>query len=468
MGKPITQPSKGCRDFLPPEVKKREYVIGVIREIFEAHGFEPLQTPALERLDTLLGKYGEEGDQLIFKVLLRGQPLVEGIRAAAEHLQKPGALVSGRSGETAPGAETLLADMGLRYDQTAPLARVYAGYAGKLPQIFKCYQIQPVWRADTPGKGRFREFYQCDVDVMGSSSKLTEAELTGAASECLLKLGFQDFAVRLNHRGLLRALMRSAAVSPAQENAAITAVDKLDKIGAEGVAAELAAHGIAAETSCALIASITQEMTLDRAESLVAQFEIGAGAISELRSVLQLAEATRAAGRIRFDPTLARGLDYYTGCIFEIVSPGIASSLGGGGRYDDLIGMFSHKSAPACGISLGLERILAVMEERGLFPASLGNLDAVLAFVDEADQRAALSLAGILRAEGFRVDLRPQPVSPGKLRKYADERRVSFAVWLESGALDCASIWRRDDGKTAAELNFEKVIEFMRDHAARK
>src|SRR5688572_5605480 len=188
MAKASAQPAKGTRDFLPVDVRRRAYVTGIIRAVFERYGFEPLETPALERLDALLGKYGEEGDQLLFKVLLRGQPLVEGIRGAAAHVAEPGRLVHSRSGMTAPGAEPLLSDLGLRYDLTVPLARVYAAHQGALPAVFKRYQIQPVWRADTPGKGRYREFFQCDVDVVGSASLLVEGDVLGAAAESMRKL----------------------------------------------------------------------------------------------------------------------------------------------------------------------------------------------------------------------------------------------------------------------------------------
>src|SRR5262245_60270959 len=204
MAKVSAQPPKGTRDYLPSVLRQRQYATSIIRQVYESHGFEPLETPALERLDALAGKYGEEGDQLMFKVLLRGQPLVQGIEQAAAHLQQPGAVIEGRSGKTAPGAASLLADLGLRYDLTVPLARAYAANQAVLPPVFKRYQIQPVWRADTPGKGRYREFYQCDLDVVGSTSMLVEAEVAGAAVECLERLGFKDFWLRTNHRGVLR------------------------------------------------------------------------------------------------------------------------------------------------------------------------------------------------------------------------------------------------------------------------
>ncbi|HEX2679110.1 MAG TPA: ATP phosphoribosyltransferase regulatory subunit, partial [Polyangiales bacterium] len=360
MAKAVTSPAKGSRDFLPRDVRRRMYVTGVIREVFQSHGFAPLETPAMERLDTLMGKYGEEGDQLLFKILMRGEPLVGAIRNAHTFLAEPGALVRGRSGETAPRAEPLLADLGLRYDLTVPLARVVAEYQGKLPPVFKRYQIQPVWRADTPGKARFREFYQCDVDVVGSTSKVVEAEVLGAAAECLTRLGFRDFKLRINHRGLLRAIVEHAGIDAALETEAIVAIDKLDKIGVEGVERELAGRGVAAESAKQLLTIIAEAGELASLRKVLAGSARGQGAIDEIETVFDFASVTAARPHLTFDVALARGLGYYTGCIFEIAVAGVPGSLGGGGRYDGLIGMFLNKEVPACGLSLGLERILVL------------------------------------------------------------------------------------------------------------
>src|SRR5262249_41313748 len=219
-----TQPARGMRDFLPADVRKREHVIGVIKSVYERYGFEPLETPAVENIETLMGKYGEEGNQLIFKILKRG-----------EHE---------RTGE---------ADLALRYDLTVPLARVVAQYQNELPKFFKRYQIQPVWRADRPARGRFREFYQCDVDVLGSKSMLIEAELIAAANDALVALGFDDFTIRLNHRQVLSGILDQAGVAPEKHDDALIALDKMDKAGAEGVARELNERGIAGETALRLM-----------------------------------------------------------------------------------------------------------------------------------------------------------------------------------------------------------------------
>lgn len=405
-------------------------VTGVIREVYASHGYLPLETPTFERLDTLLGKYGDEGDQLVFKILHRGQNLVQGIRAASEHIAVPENLVVGRSGETAPGAEGLLADMGLRYDLTVPLARVYAEHQGKLPAVFKRYQIQPVWRADTPGKGRFREFYQCDVDVVGATSLVVEAEVAGAVAQCLERLGFEDYTIRLNHRALLRALIECSGIDLSQETEAIVALDKLDKVGAEGVAAELGRKGIDAAAGSKLLDIVLGEPSLEDLAGHIGDNEGGQKALAELTEVMALAAETAAHTRLKFDPTLARGLGYYTGCIFEIAVKELAGSLGGGGRYDGLIGMFLGREVPACGFSIGLERILVVMEQRGMFGDLGPGVDVLLAATHKSQLPMALSLANELRQSGLRVELAPKADKPGRVRKSADDRGIAHAVLL--------------------------------------
>lgn len=459
MAKASTKPTKGTRDFLPADLRLRAHVTDVIRSVFNAYGFEPLETPAIERLDTLMGKYGDEGDQLLFKVLRRGQPLVKGIVAAAEHIAQPGSLVSGRSGETAPGAEPLLSDLGLRYDLTVPLARVYAANQGALPSPFKRYQIQPVWRADTPGKGRFREFYQCDVDVVGSTSRVVEAEVLAAAATCLKTLGFADFELRLNHRGLLRAMIDVAGIAPELETEAIVAIDKLDKIGPEGVEAELERRGIGPDSRAKLLSLLGNDASLDSIAERMADHDAGCEAVADLREVLDLTSVTAASGHVKFDVTLARGLGYYTGCIFEIAVKDLAGSLGGGGRYDGLIGMFLGKDVPACGLSLGLERILVVMQERGMQPGVQLGADVALAPVNDEDLRSCLSMCQQLRDGGLRVDLRPRGIKPGKLRKYAQDRSIRAAAWMEPGANGQLSLWTAEGGTTNENLDASAVLD---------
>jgi histidyl-tRNA synthetase len=415
------------RDFLPADVRRREYVIARIREVYERYGFEPLETPAVENIETLMGKYGEEGNQLIFKILKRG-----------EHE---------KSGE---------ADLALRYDLTVPLARVVAEYGERLPKFFKRYQIQPVWRADRPARGRFREFYQCDVDAIGSRSMIIEAELCAAASDALTQLGFTNFTIRLNHRQVLAGVLDQSGVPVEKHGDALVALDKLDKIGAEGVAKELIERGVAGEASVKLLRFFEGVAGIERAaESVdvgalgtereafnaamlgrlvefIGEHEAGARGTDELRQILQFAEAAGAGARIKIDPSLARGLSYYTGAIMEINVPDLAGSLGGGGRYDNLVGMFSKQQVPACGFSLGLERIIVVMTEREMFPADLvsTSADVLVTLWDQESAANALALARELRSAGnLRVDVYPDGGDKvGKQFKYAAARGVPFVV----------------------------------------
>ncbi len=382
-----TTPARGMRDFLPADVRRRQYVIGVIADVYQSYGFEPLETPAVENIETLTGKYGEEGDRLIFKILKRGE--------------------DGRTGD---------ADLALRYDLTVPLARVVAHHRAALPKYFKRFQVQPVWRADRPQKGRFREFYQCDVDATGSTSMTVEAELLAAGAEVLTRLGFTEFAIRLNHRQLLTAVLDAAGVPAALHGAALVSLDKADKIGRDAVVEDMVTRGVLAAAATALVETLFAPRTAGgpgNAETWPgsprssAPLPPGAAAVGQLREILTLAAGTAAGPYLQIDPTLARGLGYYTGAIFEIAVADLAGSLGGGGRYDDLVGMFLGQRVPACGLSLGLERILVVMGERGMFPAAVERppADVLVANFDAAAVAETLALAAALRAgaEGSRL-----------------------------------------------------------------
>jgi histidyl-tRNA synthetase len=393
-----TRPARGMRDFLPADVRRRSYVIGVVEDVYRRYGFEPLETPALENIETLTGKYGEEGNKLIFKVLRRG-----------EHES---------SGET---------DLALRYDLTVPLARVVAEHRGKLPKFFKRYQIQPVWRADRPARGRFREFYQCDVDAIGSTSPVVEAEMLAAVSEVLQRLGFADFTIQLNHRALLTALLNAAGIDPGQHATALVAIDKLDKIGRDGVRDDMVTRGVRRESAETCLDAFESPDTFDR---LVAQEEGGAIARQNVAQIIELAGATPARGHVKLTPRLARGLSYYTGAIMEVNVPDLAGSLGGGGRYDGLIGMFCGEQIPACGFSLGLERILVVMGERGMFPPEVAGTaaDVMVTLFDGEPIEEALALAHELRGGGLRVDVYPDADKLGRQFKYAAARGVPFVT----------------------------------------
>jgi histidyl-tRNA synthetase len=389
------------RDFLPEDVRRREHVIRIVGDVYRRYGFEPLETPALENIETLTGKYGEEGNKLIFKVLRRG-----------EHES---------SGET---------DLALRYDLTVPLARVVAEHRGRLPKFFKRYQIQPVWRADRPARGRFREFYQCDVDAIGSRSMVVETELCAAVSDVLQALGFRDFVIKLNHRRVLGGLLEASGVRPELEGSALVALDKLDKIGRDGVRAELSARGVEETTAGRLLETFTGDLTLDGVRVVLGDRPAPLAAVGELEQIVAFSRQTSAAPHIRFDPSLARGLSYYTGAIMEIVVPDLAGSLGGGGRYDALIGMFLGEDIPACGFSLGLERILVVMTERAMFPADVQKpaADVLVTLFEGEPVEAALALAAELRRSGTRVEVYPEPDKLGKQFKYAAARGVTWVT----------------------------------------
>jgi histidyl-tRNA synthetase len=372
-----------------------------------------------------MGKYGEEGNQLIFKILKRG-----------EH------------------AKTGEADLALRYDLTVPLARVVAQYQNELPKFFKRYQIQPVWRADRPARGRFREFYQCDVDVLGSKSMVVEAELIAAASDALVALGFNDFTIRLNHRQALAAVLNNTGITLEKHDDALIALDKLDKIGPAGVEKEFAERGIEEAAGKRLLGFFTVLGSLEHAAEIAAgedplvkraalnnailgrlveavgDNEAGAQGVDELQSIMAFAAASGVASRMKIDPALARGLSYYTGAIIEISVADLAGSLGGGGRYDNLVGMFLGKDVPACGFSLGLERIIVVMSEREMFPAALvaSPADVMVTIWNENSVDESIALAAELREKGLRVDLYPEADKMGKQFKYASARNIPFVA----------------------------------------
>ncbi len=411
---PSTKPPSGMRDYLPETVAKRRYVVAKIESVFQHYGFLPLETPAIENLTTLLGKYGEEGDQLLFRLLHRGDKL-------SRALEKE----STEAGD--------LAELGLRYDLTVPLARVVAQYGNSLPRFFKRYQIQPVWRADRPAKGRFREFYQCDVDLTGTTSLLAEAEVMNAVSHALLDLGFTNFTIGLNHRVLLRSMIEAAAIAPNLEGPALIAIDKLDKIGVDGVQEELIQRGIVQESAQRLLGMTTSTALADNGsilESLRGQLSQPEAqqALDDLETLLSLTSHAPAGSKIRLAPALARGLSYYTGPIFEVVSTDFSGSLGGGGRYDNLVGMFSNKQVPAVGFSLGLERILLLMEERDLFPALELAAQVMLCILSHTPLPPVVGLASRLRQAGITVDVYPEQSKLGRQISAADSLQIPYVL----------------------------------------
>ena len=409
-----TKPPSGMRDYLPETVRKRRYVTAKVERIFQNYGFRPLETPTMENLTTLLGKYGDEGDQLLYRILHRGDKLARTL--AQDGVQQAD-----------------LAELGLRYDLTVPLARVVAQYGHQLPRFFKRYQIQPVWRADRPAKGRFREFYQCDVDVTGTRSLIAEAEVLNAISDVLQDLGFLNCTIAINHRVLLRSMIEVAGLAPDQEETALVAIDKLDKIGVDGVQSELVDRGIPATAASCLLDCIVVSEAGDNAQRLRElrdrlSLAPAQHALDDLENLFCLTSEASSAPLLRLTPGLARGLSYYTGPIFEIVSGDFSGSLGGGGRYDNLVGMFSGKQVPAVGFSLGLERILLLMDEKGLFPDLPIAAEVMICPLPETPLAPVVGLASTLRQGGVTVELYPEQAKLGRQLATVDDLGIPYAL----------------------------------------
>jgi len=404
MPAPDVSPPSGTRDLFPADVLLRRRTFRAVQEAFERHGFEPFDTPAFERLEVLTGKYGEEGEQLIFRILRRG-----------DHAA---------SGE---------ADLALRYDLTVPLARLVARYGSQLPMPFKRYQIANVWRADRPGRGRFREFTQCDIDIAGSASPVADASVVLAIVDALAALGLPGTTVHLNDRDVLHGLVAAYGIPEALANSALTALDKLARIGPDGVARELAGRGVAADAVAQLLADLT---AADPDAAIVARVGSDARGREGLDRVAALLALLPQGGDadVVHDPVLARGLGYYTGMVFEVTHPALEASIAGGGRYDGLVGMFGAEPVPAVGGSLGLERILLILAEQAAGRAGDGEgsvepgPDVLATVLDPADAADVLAVAGRLRAAGLTVDVFAGEGRMKKQFRHADRRRARFVL----------------------------------------
>lgn len=412
---------QGTRDFNAETVRKRNYIFGTIRSVFELYGYQPLETPAMENLETLMGKYGEEGDRLIFKILNNG--LHDKQSEAREHFEK---ILEGKNSKE-------ITERALRYDLTIPFARYVAMNHGKLTFPFKRYQVQPVWRADRPQRGRYREFYQCDADVVGSKSLLNEVELTQIYATVFAQLGI-DVEIRINNRKVLAALAELCGGADKLTDITI-AIDKLDKIGLEKVKEELVQRGLTEQQ----IGIIEQYLQLqgsnaDKMQQATAllQNELGKEGLAELQYILDYTSGLQ--GNIIVDFTLARGLNYYTGTIFEIKALNVAmGSIGGGGRYDDLTGLFGVSGIPGVGISFGVDRIYDVMEELKLFPETVQTATQVLFFnLGEAESKAAFLLMQQLRNKGVRCELYHENAKMNKQFTYAEKKQIPYVVIIGS------------------------------------
>ena len=427
---------QGTRDFGPDIVRKRNYIFNTIRRSFELYGFQPLETPAMENLETLMGKYGDEGDKLIFKILNNGLSDPKNIdksKAAFENV------LQGKNDKN-------LTERALKYDLTIPFARYVAMNHGQLSFPFRRYQMQPVWRADRPQKGRYREFYQCDADVVGSHSLLNEVELSLVYITVFQQLGI-GIALKINSRKILAAL--SEICGGADKMIDITiAIDKLDKIGLPKVKEELAERGLndlqINTIEKYLLIDGSNNEKLSQIKTLLAGNETGAKGIAEIEFILTYLASnpgsplTTHHSPLTIDFTLARGLNYYTGIIFEVKANGVQmGSIGGGGRYDDLTGLFGVPNIPGVGISFGVDRIYDVMEELKLFPAEVQTGTRVLFFnLGEAESAAAFGVMQQLRTKGIPAEIYHEPAKFDKQFKYAEKKNITFIVILGSKELE--------------------------------
>lgn len=418
--KPTT--AKGTRDFGPEEIAKRNYIIATIRHFFELYGFQPIETPSFENNETLMGKYGEEGDRLIFKILNSGDFLAK-VKEEDYASRDSRRLTS------------IITEKALRYDLTVPFARYVVQHQSEITFPFKRYQIQPVWRADRPQKGRFREFYQCDADVIGSDSLWQDVEFVRLYDAVFNKLGLNGVVIKLNNRKILSGI---AEVIGAEKQLVdfTVALDKLDKIGADGVRNEMREKGISEQSLSQLEPLLTlsgsPEEQLDTLDNLMKESVVGQKGVEELRFVFRNVQDLELKGaHLEFNVTLARGLNYYTGTIIEIGAPsGVAmGSIGGGGRYDDLTGIFGLKNMSGIGISFGLDRIYLVMEELNLFPKTI-ETGSVALFINFGEKEALYALRALekLREAGIKAELYPDNAKMGKQIGYADKRAIPFAV----------------------------------------
>jgi histidyl-tRNA synthetase len=440
----MTKPSlpQGTRDFGPDVVRKRQYILNTIRNVFELYGFQPLETPAMENLDTLMGKYGEEGNKLIFKILNNGLDNPNKHTEAREAFEKA---LEGKNVKE-------LTERALRYDLTIPFARYVAMNHAQLTFPFRRYQVQPVWRADRPARGRYREFYQCDADIVGSKGLLNEVELAIIYQQVFQRLGV-EIQIKINNRKILAALAEACGGSDKLVDITV-AIDKLDKNGLDKVKEELLTRGLSEHQ----IDIIAQYLAIDggnteklkKLKELVGSIPAGAQGIDELEFVLsrfnELVLTTHhsplASSPLAVDLTLARGLDYYTGTIFEVKAINIRmGSIGGGGRYDDLTGLFGIPNIPGIGISFGVDRIYDVLEELKLFPSAVQTGTQVLFFnLGEAESKAAFSLMQQLRDNGIRCELYHEQAKSDKQFKYADKKNINYVIILGSEELNSKKI----------------------------
>lgn len=446
---------QGTRDFSAAVVRKRNYIFQTIRSVFELYGFQPLETPAMENLDTLMGKYGEEGDKLIFKILNNG------LDNPAKHEQAKLDFDKILEGKNNKG----ITERALRYDLTIPFARYVAMNYGQLTMPFKRYQLQPVWRADRPQKGRYREFYQCDADVVGSNSLLNEIELTHIYATVFEQLGI-PVEIRINSRKILAALAEICGGSDKMVDITV-AIDKLDKIGIEKVKEELIQRGLTTDQVTIVEQYLkiegSNETKISQLEQLIGNNETGNKGLAEIKYILSNCNLN-GSSKLITDFTLARGLNYYTGIIFEVKALNVQmGSIGGGGRYDDLTGLFGVPNVPGVGISFGVDRIYDVMEELQLFPNTVQIGTKVLFFnLGEAESKMAFQLLQQLRSKHIAAELFHEQAKFDKQFKYAEKKNIPYAVIIGSTEMEQGTCIVKDLVKgTQEEMQQSALAAYM-------
>ena len=448
---------KGTRDFGPVVMIKRNYIFDTIKKVFKKYGYQEIQTPTMENLDTLTGKYGDEGDQLIFKILNSGDYLskAEGLKQNGENL-------------TSKKLLPIISEKALRYDLTVPFARYVVMHQNEITSPFKRFQIQPVWRADRPQRGRYREFYQCDADVVGSDSLFNEAEFICIYDEALSLLGLKDFTIKINNRKILSGIAELIG-KPDMIVDLTVAIDKLDKIGLEDVEKELLEKGFEPKDleilKPVILLSGNNKEKLNSLKIILSNSIIGQKGIEEIDKVFSyLQNFTLHNAKVELDLTLARGLNYYTGCIFEVKTNEVAmGSVGGGGRYDDLTGMFGNAGLTGVGISFGADRIYDVLEEVNLFPSATAESTQVLICVfGEKEEAYAIPILNQLRKADIKAELFPFGAKMKKQMQYANDKQIAYTLIIggdemESGLLSLKNMENGEQEKLSVEDVLKKL-----------
>lgn len=448
----MSKPSipKGTRDFIPKEMAGRNFIFNTAKSVFKKFGFQQIETPAIENLKTLTGKYGDEGDQLMFKLLNRGDKFKKAVNGISEHSK-----------------ESDFAELALKYDLTVPFARFVVQNRNELTFPFKRYQIQPVWRADRPQKGRYREFYQCDVDVVGTDSLLCEVEFIQIFNEVLTALKIPGFSIKLNNRKILAGI--AEVVGEADKIIDITvAIDKLDKIGLDKVDEEMIAKGVSQDAINKLRPVIKLSGSLDgkiaSLKSFLKESQIGMKGVEELEFIFNYASNLNVAHSLELDVTLARGLNYYTGAIFEVTCEGFKGSICGGGRYDGLTDLFGLKGVSGVGVSFGADRIYDVLLDNNLFPENgLEALDVFFVNFGEKEERFVMPLVSELRKENVSVEVYPSAAKMKKQMSYANAKDARFVVLVGESEIESGLIRVKNmESGDQTDITFDVFMDIMK------